>query len=329
MFDFRAPFFLILLAAIPVLIFVQQRAHLSTAKWRKRVTFFLRGAALLCAILALANLHRTRQEQRLAVVFLIDASESIQPTQYEEVSKQINATIAKLKPTDKFGIMSFARETAVLLEVRQKQDQSTEIPSIVSLETLTEQTNRRDGTDVLTALRRAIALLPDNYHRRIVLFSDGIHNTGGTSLKNYIPLISASDVEILTVPLGTVNDAVRVVQLQMPSQVRKGQSFEIDAVIETDGSIPTLTATLYRDETSIGEYEWTLLSGIHPLSLTTEQSSEEENHRYTLRLDVTDEIPENNQGHGVVTIQDKPHALYVEGNLAHATVSSGLGRCGF
>lgn len=318
MFDFRAPFFLILLAVIPVLIFVQRKAHLSTAKWRKRVTFFLRGAALLCAILALANLHRTRQEQRLAVVFLIDASESIQPTQYEAASKQINAAIAKLKPTDKFGIIGFAREAAVLLEIRQKQEQPTEILPIVSLETLTEQTIRRDGTDVLIALKRAIALLPDNCHRRIVLFSDGIHNTGGTSLQNYIPLISASDVEILTVPLGTVNDAVRVVQLQMPSQVRKGQSFEISAVIETDGGIPTLTATLYRDETLIGEYEWTLLSGIHPLSLTTEQSSKEGNHRYTLRLDVTDEIPENNRGHGVVTIQDKPHALYVEGNLARA-----------
>ena len=318
MFDFRTPLFLILLAAIPVLIFVQRRAHLSTAKWRKRVTFFLRGAALLCAILALANLHRTHHEQRLAVVFLIDASESVQPTQYEEASKQINATIAKLKPTDKFGIIGFAREAVVLLEIRQKQDLPTEIPPIVSLETLAEQTIRRDGTDLLATLKRAIALLPDDYHRRIVLFSDGIHNTGGTSLKNYIPLLSASKVEILTIPFGTVNDAVRVVQLQMPSQVRMGQSFEIGAVIETDGSIPTLTATLYRDEMSIGAYEWTLLSGIHPLSLTTEQPSKEGNHRYTLRLDVTDEIPENNQGHGIVTIQDKPHALYVEGNLAHA-----------
>ena len=323
MFDFRTPLFLILLVAIPVLIFVQRRARLSTAKWRKRVTFFLRGAALLCAILALANLHRTHQEQRLAVVFLIDTSESIQPTQYEEASKQINAAVAKLKPTDKFGIISFARGAGVLLEIRQKQDQPTEIAPIVSLETLAEQTIRRDGTDVLTALKRTIALLPDNYHRRIVLFSDGIHNAGGISLKDFLPLLSASTVEILTTPLGTVNDAVRVVQLQVPSQVRKGQSFEIGAVIETDGSIPTLTATLYHNDRSIDEFEWTLPSGIHPLSLTPEQFLEEGTHRYTLKLNVTDEIPENNQGHGVVTIQDKPHALYVEGDLAHTATSPG------
>ncbi len=330
MFDFRAPFFLILLAAIPVLIFVQRRAHLSTTKWRKHVTFFLRGAALLCAILALANLHRTHKEQRLAVVFLIDTSESIQSTQYEAVSKQIDATLAKLKPTDTFGIVSFAREAGVLLEMRQKQNQPTEIAPIASLETLAEQTIRRDGTDVLTALKRAIALLPDGYHRRIVLFSDGIHNVGGTSLKDYLPLFSASDVELLTVPLDTVNDAVRVVQLQVPSQVRKGQSFEIGAVIETDGSLPTLTATLHHNGRPMDAFEWTLPTGIHSVSLTAEPEKflEEGNHRYTLKLNVTDEVPENNQGHGVVTIQDKPHALYVEGDPTHAAVSPGplLGR---
>ena len=320
MFDFRTPLFLILLAAIPVLIFVQRKARLSTAKWRKSVTFFLRGAALVCAILALANLHRTHKEQRLAVVFLIDASESISPIQYEEVSKQINTAVDKLKPTDTFGIISFAKETSVLLEIRQKQDQPAPINM---LETFTEQTIRRDATDVLTALKRATALLPDNYHQRIVLFSDGIHNAGGTSLTDYLPLLSASKVEILTIPLATVNDAVRVVQLQMPTQVRKEQSFEIGAVIETDGSRPTLTATLYRDDESIRDFEWTLQSGTHSLPLTTEQFLEAGNHRYTLRLNVTDEIPENNQGYGVVTIQDKPHVLYVEGDLAHTVASRG------
>ena len=322
MFDVRAPLFLILLVAMPVLIFVQRRAHLST--WRKRVTFFLRGGALLCAILALANLHRTHKEQRLAVIFLIDTSESIQSTQSEAVSKQIDATVAKLKPTDTFGIISFAREARVLLEMRQTQNQPTEIASIASLETLAEQTIRRDGTDVLTALKRAIALLPDDYHRRIVLFSDGIHNVGGTSLKDYLPLFSASHVELLTVPLHTVNDAVRVVQLQVPSQVRKGQSFEIGAVIETDGSLPTLTATLHRNGRTMDAFEWTLPTGIHSVSLTSEPEKflEEGNHRYTLKLNVTDEVPENNQGHGVVTIRDKPHALYVDGDLAHAPVSA-------
>ena len=319
MFDFRAPLFLILLAAIPLLILMQRSARLSTVKWRKKATFILRGAALLCAILALANLHRTHKEQRLAVVFLLDTSESIPRSQHEEAIKRINAAVTKLKPTDQFGIISFAKETSVTLEIRQKQDQPLGSISTVLLEMLAEQTAGRDGTDILVALKRAIALLPDNHHRRIVLFSDGTHNAGGTSLKDYLPLLSASKVEILTMPLDAVKDAVRVVHLQVPTQVRKGQSFEIGAVIETDGSIPTLTATLYHEGVRIDAPEWTLSSGTYSFSLPAPPISKEGNHRYTLQLNVTDEVPENNQGYGVVKLADKPHALYLESDISHAT----------
>ena len=320
MFDFQAPLFLILLAVIPVLILVQRRAHLSTAKWRKSITFCLRGAALLCAIFALASLHRTQKEQRLAVVFLIDTSESVERTQREAAVKQINAAVAKLRPTDRFGIIGFASEASVLTEIRQKQNQPLESVSTELLETLAEQTIRRDGTDILTALKRAIASLPNDSHRRIVLLSDGIHNAGGTPLEDYLPLLSASDVEVSTIPLDTLKDAVRVVQLQAPTEVRKGQRFEMNAVIETDGSIPKLDATFYHKGALIDEFEWTLQSGIHAISITVPPVSEEGNHRYELKLGVTDEILENNQGYAVVKVQgNQPHVLYVEEDSAQAT----------
>ena len=318
MFDFRTPLFLILLAAIPVLIFVQRRTHLGTTKWRKSVTFCLRGAALLCAILALANLHWTHKEQRLAVAFLIDTSESIPRAQYETAFKQINAAVAKLRNSDKFGIISFAKEASVVAEIRQKQDQLLENTFTELPETLAEQTISRDSTDVLNALKRAITLLPDDYHRRIVLFSDGIHSTGGTSVEDYLPLLSADSVEILTIPLNTVKDAIRVTALRIPNQVRKGQRFAIDAIIETDGSIPKLNATLYRNNALIDEVEWNLETGRNVLSFM-QQIPEAGNYRYELKLNVTDEIPENNQGYGVVKIQDKPYALYVEGDPAQTT----------
>ena len=318
MFDFRSPLFLILLAAIPVLIFVQHRTHLGTTKWRKRVTLCLRGTALLCAILALANLHRTHKEQRLAVAFLIDTSESIPRGQHEAVVKQISAAIAKLRPSDQFGIISFAKEISVVAAIRQKRDQLLESTLTKIPETVADQTIRRDSTDVLNALKRAIALLPDDSYQRIVLFSDGIHNTGGASVEDYLPLLSASDIEILTIPLNAVSDTVRVTELQIPSQVHKEQRFEIDAVIETDGSIPKLDATLYRNDALIDEVKWNLEPGRNVLSLPTQQISEEGNYRYELKLNVIDEIRENNQGYGVVKIQDKPHAFYIEGDPTQA-----------
>ncbi len=321
MFDFRTPLFLILLIAIPLLIFVQRRTHLGTTKWRKRVTIFLRGAALLCAILALASLHRTHKEQRLAVVFLMDTSESVPRAEREAAIKQINTAIAKLRPTDQFGIIGFASETSVLTGIRQKQNQPLESMSTGLLEALAEQTIKRDGTDILTALKHAIAVLPNGYHRRIVLLSDGVHNAGGTRLADYLPLLSASDVEISTVPLDPLKDAARVVQLQAPTEVRKGQRFEMNAVIETDGSIPKLDATLYHKGARIDEFEWALQRGIRSISIkTVPPVSEEGNHRYELQLDVDDEILENNQGYAVVKVQgNQPHILYVEEDQTQAT----------
>ena len=179
MFDFRAPFFLLLLAAVPVLIIVQRRAHLSTAKWRRRVTVCLRGIALFCAILALADLHRTRTAQRLAVLFLIDTSESVDTTQAGEqttearaVFERITAAVSELEPSDSFGITTFARGSGVLLEMRQKQEHLAGaaatgtveggIASVLSESALEAQMFRRDGTDLIAALIGALAVLPEN-----------------------------------------------------------------------------------------------------------------------------------------------------------------------
>lgn len=311
MFDFRSPLFLILLAVIPLLIFIQSRASIITGKWRKRTTFLLRVAALLCAILALANLQRTQKQQRLAVAFLLDTSNSITPSQQEDAINQINAAIAKLKPTDQFGVISFAQESSILIEMGQARQQLPLTPTLI------ESSAEQDGTDILTALKRSLELLPENYHRRIVLFSDGIHNVGNASVKDYLPLFSASHVEILTIPLQTVKDAIRVQELQAPNQVRKGQRFLLQAIVESDGSLSTVNATLYHNDVPLPDIEFPLQKGRNVLTLPTQQVSENRPHTYQLKLNVRDEIPENNQAYAVVQIQDKPHVLYAEGDLEH------------
>lgn len=309
MFDFRSPFFLILLAAIPFLILIQLRTSVIAAKWRKRITFFLRCAAILCAILALANLQRTNKEQRLAVAFLLDISDSIGPSEQEDAINQINAAIVKLKPNDQFGVISFAQESSVLIGIGPAHEQ----PSLTLA--MTESSVEQDSTDILTSLKRSLELLPENYHRRIVLLSDGIHNAGTPSIKDYLPLFSTSDIEIMTLPLNTVKDAIRVQELQLPNEVRKGQSFPIQAIIESDGSIPKVTATLYHNDVPITDIEFPLQKGRNVLTFPTQQVSEDRPHTYQLKLDVNDEILENNQAYGVVQIQDKPNVLYAESDL--------------
>ncbi|RKU17189.1 hypothetical protein C6501_04635 [Candidatus Poribacteria bacterium] len=312
MFDFHSPLYLILLAAIPISLLIQLRTSVVAAKWRKRTTFLLRCGALLCAILALANLQRTHTEQRLAVLFLLDISDSIAPSQKDDAINQINATIHQLKPTDQFGVIGFAQESSVLIGMGPANQQ----PSLSSV--LQESTIDQNSTDILASLRRSLELLPENYHRRIVLLTDGIHNRGSAPVTDFLPLFSASDAEIMTIPLNTVQDAIRVQELQLPNKVRKGQSFAIQAIIETDGSIPTVSATLYHNGVPIPDLEFALQKGRNVLTLPTQKVFEDRPHTYQLKLNVSDVILENNQAYGVVQIQDKLYVLYAEGDLKYA-----------
>ncbi len=312
MFDFQSPLFLFLFAAIPFLVLIQIRTKVIASKWRKRTTLFLRCAALLCVILALANLQRTERNQRLAVSFLLDVSESIAPSQRDEAMKQINAAIAQLKPTDQFGVISFAGQPSVLLEMGPAHEH----PPLTSV--IEETATERDATDIVVGLKRSVELMPDNYHRRIVLFTDGIHNIGNSAITDFLPLFSASDVEIMTVPLDTVKDEIRLQELKLPDHVRKGQRFPIQAIVETDGSIPTVSATFYHNGVPISELEFALEKGKNVLTLPTQQVSDVRPHSFQLKLNVIDELLENNQVFGVVQVQDKSHILYVESDLDYA-----------
>lgn len=309
MFDFSSPLFLILLVAIPFLIYPQLRTNVVSSKWRKRITLLLRCIALFLVILSLANLHRTKKEQRLAVLFLLDISDSIAPSQQVEAINQINNAIAKMKSTDQFGVISFSKEPSVIINMGTVREQ----PSLPVL--LPETTIEKDSTDILTTLKRSLELLPEEYHRRIVLFSDGINNVNGFSIKDYLPYLSASGVEIMTVPLKTVNDSIRVHELQLPNIVRKGQTFEIHAMVESDGSIPKVNGTLYHNDAPVHDIEFTLQQGLNELKLPLQQVWETRLHTYHLKLNVSDEISENNQAEGVVLIRDKPHVLYIENEL--------------
>ena len=312
MFDFQSPLFLLLFAAIPFLVLIQIRTKVVASKWRKRTTFFLRCAALLCAILALANLQRTERDQRLAVSFLLDISESIALSGREDAINQINTAITQLKPADQFGVISFAAQPSVLLEMGPALEQ----PPLTSV--IGETAAARDATDIVTGLKRSIELLPNNYHYRIVLFTDGMHNIGSPAISDFLPLFSASGAEIMTIPLDTVKDAIRVQELKMPYQIRKEQRFPIQAVVETDGSISTVSATFYHNGIPVTDLEFALEKGKNVLALPTQQVAEIRPHVYQLKLNVIDKILENNQAYGVVQVHDKPHILYVESDFDYA-----------
>lgn len=294
------------------MIFIQLRTNIIAAKWRRRVTFVIRCIALISAILAIANLQRINREQRLAVVFLLDTSDSIPKEQQEIAIGGINAAIEGLKPTDHYGVMGFAKEPFVLLPIGEKGRHPLKLLELI------EPSGQTDGTDIVSALKRTIELIPDNYHHRIVLFSDGIQNSGITSLTEYLPLLAASDVEISPIPLQSIQDAIRVEKLQLPQKVRKGERFKIHAIIISDGSISKVNTTLYHNGIPVSDLEYHLKTGRNVIDLPMQQVFDIRTHTYQIKLSIDDEINENNQAIAVMQVQDKPQILYADSDLGHS-----------
>lgn len=309
MFELGTPLFLILLLLIPIFILIHRSTNVVASKLRKWTTFLLRCGVLLCAILALANLQGSRKDQRLALVFLIDTSDSIAPSHLENTIDQINSIISGLEPTDQFAVISFASEPTVWKKLEQVSKHEK-----LQFEML-ETTSGNDGTNILTAINRSLEVLPEHYHRRIILFSDGNHNIDTQAISDYIPLFSSSDVEIMTIPLHSIKDSVRIVEMLLPEKVRKGQYFDIKVAIESDGSLPDVTASLYHNDQFILDTQIPLKVGKTVFSFQSQQNFEDIIHNYHVKLDVSDEILENNQAYGVMQIEDKPNVLYVEGNF--------------
>ncbi|MCG9129254.1 VWA domain-containing protein [Candidatus Poribacteria bacterium] len=278
------------------------------SKWRKWVTFFLRCGVLLCAIFALANLQGSRKDQRLALVFLIDISESIEPTQIKNTIDKINSIKSELEPTDQIAIIGFSSEPTLWKNLTPVSD--LEIESFDSIESIVGS-----NTDILSGIKQCLEILPENYHRRIILFSDGIHNVDNQAILDYIPLFSASDVEIMTIPLQSVKDSLRITELSLPKRVRKGQYFDITVEIESDGSVPNVKATLYHNAQFIADSIIPLKVGKTWFSFESQQIFDEITHNYQVKLEVSDEILENNQAYGVVQLEDKPNVLLVDNGV--------------
>ncbi|RKU31611.1 hypothetical protein C6497_01410 [Candidatus Poribacteria bacterium] len=313
MFELGTPLFLILLLVIPIFILILRSTNVVASKWRKWTTFLLRCGVLLCAILALANLQGSGKDQRLALVFLLDTSDSIAPSELENAIDHINSIILGLESTDQIAVIGFASEPTVLKKL-------VEVSNYEKLQLDQLQTSAgSNGTNILTGIERSLEVLPENYHRRIVLFSDGIHNIDNQMILDYIPLFSSNDVEIMTMPLHSIIDNVRVDELLLPEKVRKGQYFDIKVVIESDGSLLEVAAALYHNDQFLMDTQIPLKLGKTVFSFQPQQIFEEIIHNYQVKLDISDEILENNQAYGVVQIEDRPNVLYVEGDFEEST----------
>ncbi|RPJ21399.1 MAG: VWA domain-containing protein, partial [Chloroflexi bacterium] len=163
---FTFPLALLLLTLVPVIAWMGWPVS-GTARRREIVSLILRLAIVLCLIFALAGLEILQSGNNLAVVFLVDVSDSMSQEAVAAEVTYVQAALEAMSPEDQSAIVVFGADALV----ERSMSPVRELSAISSVP-ITSQ------TDLAEAIQLGLALFPSGYARRMIVLSDGAQTSG-------------------------------------------------------------------------------------------------------------------------------------------------------
>ena len=245
---------LILFFVLPIVWYIGY-PRMAFRRRRDTASLILRTALVVLIVLALAGIQIVRQVDRLAVVFLVDASDSIGTELQAQQVEYIQNAVADKPVDDEWAVVVFGANAAIDTPFINVND----VPPIQS-------TVLSNNTDIEEAIQTAISLFPADARRRIVILSDGIQTIGNAEAK--ARLAEASGVEISYVLFARPQTAdVRIAEFTSPARVNEGQEFDIGISIQSDVAT-TATLVIYSGNELIDDEVVTLSPGRNNYTLS-------------------------------------------------------------
>ncbi len=233
---FTAPLFLLLLLLAPVIAWVGWPAP-GPGKKREVASLTLRLVILACLVLSLAGMEVVRGGDDLAVVFLVDVSDSMPPAAVTAEMDYLRQALAGMGPDDQAAIVLFGADALVERPMRP----GAELGKITSAP-ITNQ------TDLAEAIRLGLALFPPGSARRMVILSDGTQTSGDALAA--ARLAAASGVQIVVAPFVSEADAEALIaQVDAPSALRPGEQFDLNVTIQASQPMRAEVHVLAGEET--------------------------------------------------------------------------------
>ncbi len=220
-FSVGNPWWLILIPLLlPPLIWASYRSLAGLGPMRRALAILFRSAVITLIVLALAELQMVRRSERLATIFLLDASNSV-PREYQKAALDyVTEASRKRRKDDLAGVVVFGKEPRV---------EVPPAPSELNLLGI-ESTIDAENTDLAAALKLALASFPEDTARRIVVLSDGNENRGSS----FEQALSAKSlgVQVDVLPIDYFYDReVLVEKVSIPPDVKQGETVNINVVI--------------------------------------------------------------------------------------------------
>jgi len=208
-----------LLCLVPWLWWLHFTGYGGLYRLRAQAALMARLVVLGGFVLLLAGPHAVRSSDRLAVVYLLDLSDSIGEKAVDRALEYVLKTVSRKPSTDAAGLVVFGRNAGVELPPR------TTFPyEAINVRVL------KDGTNLEKALSLAAALAPEDQPARIVLVSDGSQTEG--NLTGLLDELKARRIPVDVLPIEYQYDReVWLERLDLPVHVKSGETYEASIVL--------------------------------------------------------------------------------------------------
>lgn len=233
--SFTIPLALLLLLTIPVIVYLGW-PRVRYRRWRDAASLLLRVVVVTLLILALAGAQAVRSADRLGVVFLVDASDSVGQATQEAELEYIGQSLQSMGPDDLAGVVLFGSNALV----ERRLSAVRELGPILS-------TPVTSNTDIEEAIRQGLAMFPAGVARRLVILTDGRATVGDA--ESAAQLASATGVEISYVLFeNQPTPEVQVSDVRVPSAVNAGQQFDLSFSVVAQEQTPATITVLASGE---------------------------------------------------------------------------------
>lgn len=297
--SFTTPLALWLLLALPFVAWVGWPRNKTLKRWRDWASLSIRLLIMLLLVLALAGTQFVRANNLLAVVFLVDASDSVDSEQAAFAEQFVRSAIEALGPNEQAAVIVFGGNALV----------ERPMSGLAELSTLSSVPQPLQ-TDLAEAIRLGMALFPAGNGRRLVILSDGLITTGDT--EEAAKLALANQVEISYVPLtqDVLVAEAWLTAVDAPTRIRQGEIFRIDITAESTTNMPA-TLRVLAGGTIVYETAVDLNRGVNNFSVRL-QAGEQEFARYRVQIEpLQDTFFQNNELAAFTEIMGPPRVLLV------------------
>ncbi len=306
--NFTTPLALILFLTIPYFVWLgrSETVKFSTQRWRGFASLILRVLIIILLTLSLAGTQIVRAVDELAIVFLVDASDSISQEGARQAEEFVRNAIGLMGPSDQTAVVLFGANALV----ERPMSGLAQLAPITSVP-------QKLHTDLAEAIRLGMALFPAGSARRLVILSDGVVTTGDPF--DAAKLAAAAGVQIDYIPLTRPSGSAEALltQVDAPTHVVQGENFRIDVTAESTTDMAA-TLRVLAGGNVVYEEVVQLRPGVNNF-LVGLRAVEQEFARYRVQLTpVDDTYYQNNELAAFTEIIGPPRVLLVanDGTLA-------------